>query len=212
MKTTQFMAGLLLVAALLTTTGSSLAQEAEVADSSGIALLVDSYIDERFEGTKEETLELLARLNEAGVSSLDDLENVLRSNRDSYPDTSAWVGNVTKHEVECLHVDYATTYFLFVPPELDTEQSVSLVIVGHGGNSSMSQQRAEGTARMYLQAYSSMGAAMNAVLVAPASTRGWGQIGNSLILSCVSQIQRALPVDPDRIYITGQSMGGTSCS
>ena len=72
----------------------------------------------------------------------------------------------------------------------------------------MSQQRAEATARMYLQAYRLMGAEMNAVLVAPASTRGWGQIGNSLILSTVSRIQRSLPVDPDRIYITGQSMGG----
>ena len=49
---------------------------------------------------------------------------------------------------------------------------------------------------------------MNAILVAPATERGWSPIGDSLILSSISKLQRDYNVDPERIYMTGQSMGG----
>jgi hypothetical protein len=72
----------------------------------------------------------------------------------------------------------------------------------------MSQSYADQTARVYLKAYQTLGVKMKAILVAPSSTRGWGHIGNSLILSTISDVQRRYAIDPDRIYLTGQSMGG----
>lgn len=176
--------------------------------SSELAGLVDQYIDQRYDGTVADTDRLLEQLKRAEIISLEDLERTLRRPRANYPDASRWLGTTTAHTVQCLHVDYASRYFMYVPTELDLTQSISLVVVGHGGNSSMSPQRAEGTAKAYLQAYRPIAKRMNAVLVAPASCRGWGQIGNSLILSTVSKISRALPIDPNRVYITGQSMGG----
>lgn len=173
-----------------------------------IARLIDTYIDQRFDGDSSSTKELIHKLNQAGVTRMEDFEKALRARRANYPDTTEWMGKVTIHNIECLHVDYETRYLMFAPAELDADKPVSLVIVGHGGNSSMSPRRAEGTAGAYIQAYRSLAAPLNAVLVAPASSRGWGQIGNSLIFSTVSDVQRKFPIDPDRIYITGQSMGG----
>ena len=72
----------------------------------------------------------------------------------------------------------------------------------------MSQSYADQTARVYLKAYQTLGVKMKAILVAPSSTRGWGHIGNSLILSTISDVQRRYAIDPDRIYLAGQSMGG----
>lgn len=73
----------------------------------------------------------------------------------------------------------------------------------------MSPDRAGRVARSYLEAYApAMAEHLGAVVVAPASSRGWGQIGNSLALSVISDLQRRLAIDPDRIYVTGQSMGG----
>ncbi len=181
------------------------AQEGWDSDLAGV---VDQYIDQRYEGDSADTDTLLNQLRAAGITNDKDLESVLRRPRATYPDSSELVGKTTVHDVECLHVDYKTRFFMYVPSDMDLTKPVSLVIVGHGGNSSMSQDRAESTAKAYLKAYQGLADQMKAVLIAPASCRGWGQIGNSLILSSVSIVQRKIRVDPDRIYITGQSMGG----
>lgn len=170
--------------------------------------LVDQYIDQRYEGTAADTKKIVAQFNKAGVTQLEDLEKELRSPRANYPDIIAWVGKISVHKIDCQHVDYSSRYFLYLPKDIDLTKPVGLVVVGHGGNSSMSVKRAEQTAAMYLQAYRKLADRMKVAMVAPASGRGWGQIGNSLIFSSISKIQRALPIDPDRIFITGQSMGG----
>lgn len=173
-----------------------------------LASQVDRYIDQRFEGTRAATDDLLVQLRKAGISKLEDLEGLLRNPRSEYPDPAPWLGQTTIHDVECLHVDYTSKYFMYVPEDIDLARPVALVVVGHGGNSSMSPPRAEATAKAYLQAYMKVANEMKSVLVAPVSCRGWGQIGNSLIFSTVSQVQRNLPIDPDKIFLTGQSMGG----
>ena len=173
-----------------------------------VARLVDDYVDLRFDATADSTAELLKALAERGIEQLPDLERLLRQPRAAYPDTSDWVGKITVHDVTCLHVDYHSRYLLYVPKKRDPDKPLSLVVVGHGGNSSMSPRRAEAVALAYLKAYQPLADNMNTLLVAPASSRGWGHIGNSLVLSTISDVQRAFPVDPDRIYITGQSMGG----
>ncbi|MFT5303536.1 MAG: hypothetical protein ACI87E_002670 [Mariniblastus sp.] len=173
-----------------------------------VGSLIDQYIDQRYEGDRADTDLLLEGMKAAGVTRPQDLEQALRHSRASYPDAAKLLGQTTVHTVECQHVDYSSRYFMYVSAELDLASPVALVIVGHGGNSSMSPQRAEATAKAYLSAYQPVANSLNAILVAPASCRGWGQIGNSLMLSTVSKIQRTIPVDSDRIYLTGQSMGG----
>jgi len=182
--------------------GELMAQEASLAER------VDSCIDQRFDAPVDATENLLKELAAAGVAEMAGLETLLRAERANYPDTSDWRGKITKHAIECLHVDYQSQYLLFAPDDLDPDQPLALVVVGHGGNSSMSDRRAEATARAYLQAYRPLADSMNTLIVAPSSTRGWGHIGNSLIFSTISNLKRVFPIDPNRIYITGQSMGG----
>lgn len=173
-----------------------------------VASLIDTYIDLRFDAPADATETLLQQLAKSGVTKMKDLEKALRSSRIRYPDIDKLLGKISTHDVSCLHVDYESKYLLYVPDNVDTEKPVALVVVGHGGNSSMSPRRANAMAYSYIQAYRPLTKTLNAVLVAPASSRGWGQIGNSLILSAISDVQRKLPIDPDMIFVTGQSMGG----
>ncbi len=176
---------------------------------SSVSELLDAYIDQRFEADESATDELLKKLDELGVKTLAEMETALRAPRTCYPATKELLGKYSAHDIDCYHVDYSSKFLLFVPENLAGDKPLSIVVVGHGGNSSMSPERAESVAKMYLNAYApAVSKEMNALVVAPCSGRGWGHIGNSLILSTISKLQRMFPVDPDRIYITGQSMGG----
>lgn len=174
-----------------------------------IAARIDAYIDARFDAPKGATAALLAELAGAGIKTPSQLEALLRAPRHAYPPADALIGRTTVHRVTCLHVDYSSKYHLYVPSKYEPGKPTPLVVVGHGGNSSMSPQRAERVAAMYLRAYAPiLSKEIGAIVVAPHTSRGWGQIGNSLLLSTISAVQRQLNVDPDRIYLTGQSMGG----
>ena len=172
--------------------------------------LIDQYFDERYDSASGSTAKLLEELEKQhGIKAPEQLEALLREPRANYPDASEWIGKTTQHKVVCDHVSYESTFLMFVPDDFDATKSHPLVIVGHGGNSSMSDERATSVAQMYLRAYAPIvSRELKAIVVAPVSTRGWGHIGNSLILSTIFQVKRMLPVDADRIYITGQSMGG----
>ncbi len=194
---------LIFIAVLLLQSTAVAAQEQKVGE------LVDAYIDQRFEAGADATSVLLQQLAGMGVNTLPDLETALRARRASYPDTQGLMEKYSVHDVECYHVDYSSKFLLYVPQHLAGDLPLSVVVVGHGGNSSMSPERAESVAAMYLREYApSVSRECKALVVAPVSGRGWGHIGNSLILSTISKLQRMFPVDPDRIYITGQSMGG----
>lgn len=193
-----------LSALALTLSPQDTAQEAPAG-----AALVEAYFDTRHEARKGDTRKLLKALREVGINGPADLEALLRTPRQDLPPADKLVGRTTTHGIECEHVDYATEFFLHVPENIDLSAPVSLVFVGHGGNSSMSAERAKRVARQYIDAYApGLTRTMNACIVAPASERGWGPIGYSLMFSTISKVRRMLPVDPDRIYCTGQSMGG----
>ena len=72
----------------------------------------------------------------------------------------------------------------------------------------MSADYARSTAEAYVDAYAPLAERLGAVLVAPATERGWSPIGDSLIFSVLSDLQRRVYIDPDRVILTGQSMGG----
>lgn len=173
------------------------------------AAQIDAYIDLRDEAGPEAEQALILAMGKARVIDAASVESMLRAPRHSYPDVSELLGKTTTHDVACYHVDHASKYRLYVPESYDPKRATPLVVVGHGGNSSMSPQRAGNTAKMYLRAYAPILAReLGAIVVAPDTTRGWGHIGNSLILSTISDLKRRFQIDPDRIYATGQSMGG----
>lgn len=196
---------LLSLALLCWLNGQVVAQEKGTAQE-----VVDHYFDHRYESEPDSTSELLAVLStQFELNSPQQLETLLRSARTDYPDASEWKGKATQHDVVCDHVSYESSFLMFVPESYEPTKAVPLVIVGHGGNSSMSDERATSVAQMYLRAYAPiMSRDLNAIVVAPVTTRGWGQIGNSLILSTISKVKRMVSIDPDQIYLTGQSMGG----
>jgi pimeloyl-ACP methyl ester carboxylesterase len=177
------------------------------ADTAAMRVAIDAYIDQRFEAPPEATDQLLALLDK-GQFTLDETEAILRGARSAYPDPTMKLGQIGTFDVTCYHVDYSSIAYFKVPLTYDPAKPTPLIIVGHGGDSSMSKDFARSTALDYIKAYNQLGKTMNAILVAPATERGWSPIGDSLILSSISKIQRDYNVDPERIYVTGQSMGG----
>ena len=169
-----------------------------------IAQKIDTYIDSRFEAREGATETLFKELRSGGIKSMEELEAAIRAPRASYPEKKP----IGTRPVTCYHVDYSSKYYLHIPPGHDATKPSPLIVVGHGGNSSMPEAYAMSTAASYMRAYRPLAGKMNAIMVVPASCRGWGHIGKSLILSTISDIQRHYPIDPDRIYLTGQSMGG----
>lgn len=204
------------IAGLFTTALLALAPTAQTAPAGqtsqstpSISAKIDAYLDERCEGSRAATNALLADLRAQGITEPARIEALLRAPRHQYPDVSELLGKTTVQQVDCYHVDHTARVDLFVPKSYDRSKATPLVVVGHGGNSSMSDTRAARVARSYLRAYApAMSQELGAIVVAPHTTRGWGHIGNSLILSTISDLSRRLHIDPDRIYATGQSMGG----
>lgn len=167
---------------------------------------IDQYIDRRHDGTAEETAALVAQLN--GLTPAQ-IEELIRSPRTDLPESPPQQANrATLVPVTCYDVDYTSAYYIRIPETYVRDAPSGVALIGHGGNSSMSEMEARQTAFGYLQAYARMANENNLILVAPATERGWSPIGESLLLSSLWQVQSQYNVDPDRVYVLGQSMGG----
>jgi hypothetical protein len=166
---------------------------------------LDAWLDAR--PARETAAQIAKRFKDAGLAEAD-VEALLRAGRSRYSAAPAPLGTVSDPlPLRCDHVDYATTYLLRLPAAYDPAKAWPLVLIGHGGNAEMSQERAEETARSYMEAYLA-GAPDDVILAAPATARGWDWIGYSVLFSLVSKLSREVHVDPDRVYAVGQSMGG----
>jgi hypothetical protein len=176
-------------------------------DLEAIGLEVDTYIAQRFDGPADATATLVGKLEAAGLDA-GEVEALIRRGR-TFGEPPQARGQITEVPIDCYHVDYSSSYYIYVPPTYDPARPHPLVIVGHGGNSAMSSAEAREVARDYLTAYRpALGDSFEAILVAPATTRGWGFQGNSLWISAVYQAKRDYNIDADRVYMVGQSMGG----
>jgi hypothetical protein len=173
---------------------------------------IESFIEGRTQASPPAVTELADRLTQQGFGA-SDVEELVRSGPIEFPALPEGADSPIEHvlvrDITCFHANYSTRYFQYVPKSYDPARKTPLVVVGHGGNSAMSSAYAESTAKSYISAYRVLAdGALGAILVAPATTVGWGPLGDVLIESVISKTIRDFNIDPDRIYITGQSMGG----
>ncbi|MBK9385035.1 MAG: prolyl oligopeptidase family serine peptidase [Planctomycetes bacterium] len=168
---------------------------------------VDRWLDRRFGAeAPREVLALLAK-KKLGCA---DLERVLRAGRASYPEPPQKRGELT-HGVPlpCDHVDHETQYLIHVPTSYAPSKPTPVLFCMHGGSAARDLEFGLFAALSGIQPYWINEAEKRGwILVAPLSDRGWMHIGNSLLFSALSRVQRDYHVDPDRIYLTGHSMGG----
>lgn len=168
---------------------------------------LDAWLDRRWDAPEPDALVKAAR---DAKLSIDDVEKILREGRAAYPEPPQMRGKLTPNvPLDLDHVDHATKYFIYVPTTYDPAKAHPLVLVGHGGSSARDLEfgaRAAlgGMVPFWTEAAEKRGY----LLVAPLTDRGWGAIGNSILLSAISKVQREYHVDPDRVYVTGHSMGG----
>ncbi len=167
---------------------------------------LDAYLDNRWDPPASATSDLLKDLNLDAPA----LEKLLRAGRESYPEPPQARGKVTGGmPLVCEHVDHQTRYLIFVPTSYDPKKATPLVLVAHGGSAERDLNFGEraaigGTNPFWFDAAQKHGY----IVVLPLTDRGWGSIGNSIALSLLSKVQREYHIDPDRIYVTGHSMGG----
>ncbi len=192
--------------------GASGSDELSVGESeAALRGAIDAYFDARF--VAGDTQALAERLRGSNVT-LEQAEQWIRGARAHYDEDDPRE-QVFELELTADHVDedngepFAFPLYVYVPSNYSAEQATSLVFVGHGGNSAMTTARAKEVASMYIDEYKDgFGKQGGAIVVAPATTVGWLGVGNSILFSTLSWAARRYHIDPDRIYCTGQSMGG----
>ena len=168
---------------------------------------LDRWLDQRFEAA-EPSAPLLDAFASAGVDA-GGVEALLRAGRASYPPLPCTPGRVSPRlPLACEHVDHATGMLLYVPVAYDPARAWPLVVVGHGGSAGRDLAFGERTARDGMAPWCEAAERLGLVLLAPLTDRGWGAIGNSILFSALSRATRMLHVDPERIHLTGHSMGG----
>ena len=168
---------------------------------------VDRFLDDRWATTApDEVLALLAK-KKLGPA---DVELALRAGRASYPEPPQPRGKLTKElPLPCDHVDHETEYWIYVPKSYDPIKATPLLAVVHGGSAARDLAFGAKAARAGIDPFWLEQAEQNGwLMVVPLSDRGWMYLGNSILFSALSRVQRDYHVDPDRIYLTGHSMGG----
>ena len=217
-----FSTALLLLIAIV-----AFSQQYAAADNMELRKELDAYIDGRWlpkDEADKATEEIVEKFKDAGCS-VEDVEAMIREGRTTYGEVKAkgkmlqlqFKGKDGKAkqtlklpllELQCENVDYKTTFFLIVPKTYKPNKPAPLLVIGHGGNGAMSAEYATKATLSGLLPWLPTTQKHGMIIVAPQSERGWGAIGNSIIFSTISWAQRQFNINPDRIYLTGHSMGG----
>ena len=172
-----------------------------------LALAVDAFVTDTWAGTSPDAL--VAQLKNAKVDAVA-LEAMLRAGRPSYPELAIAKGKLSARlPLASEHLDHATEHFVYVPKPYDPTKAHPLLVIGHGGSAARdldfgAEAAKAGMVPFWLEAAERHGF----LVVAPLSDRGWMQIGTSMLFSAIARMQRDFHVDPDRVFLTGHSMGG----
>lgn len=168
---------------------------------------IDRFLDDRFATNgPDEVLKLCAEKHLGPA----DVELALRAGRAAYPEPPQPRGKLTRGvPLPCDHVDHATEYHVYVPKSYDPARASPLLLVVHGGSAARDLGFGARAARAGYDPFWIQQAEANGwLLVAPLTDRGWMFLGNSILFSALSKVQRDYHIDPDRVFLTGHSMGG----
>lgn len=198
------------------------------ADRAALHAELDRFLDLRMDAPAGATASLVAHL-EATHFEVSDVEALLRAGRAHYPDvppqTPGAVGtrivdpgapygydfqpSFQSFDLDGYSYDYTTKVYVYVPTAYAPTRLWPVVFVGHGGNAAMTAREARYAAQDYLDAYRvHLGEELGAIVVAPATERGWGAVGNDIMFTTLARVATDYRVDPDRIFLAGHSMGG----
>jgi hypothetical protein len=168
--------------------------------------LLDDWMDSRWSGQSPQSL--IQAINTAGLD-VSDVEKMLLNGRSLYPDPSDPLGEiVTGKLIDAEHVNYSSEYLIYVPTSYNETVQAPLVIYGHGGSVCRPLSLGRDNAIYAMGLWRNYAEITGSVLIAPLTERGWGGIGYSVLFSVLSEVQRNYNIDPNRIYVTGHSMGG----
>ena len=181
-------------------------QPQKIDDPRELALLVDGFVVDRWAHTAIGPL--VEQLQAANVDAAG-LEKLLRQGRPAYPRVAEPFGSLSKRlPLASEHLDHETEHFVYVPTSYDPAKPTPLLVVGHGGSAARDLGFAVRAARSGLDPWIASAEKHGFLVVAPLTDRGWMQIGTSLLFSAIARMQRDFHVDPDRVFLTGHSMGG----
>jgi len=171
-----------------------------------IHVMLDEWIDNRWSGDTPQAL--IQAINAAGLE-ISDVEELLLKGRAAYPIAPQSPGQITTDlPIDAEHLDHSSEYLIYVPSNYKRTTQTPLIVVGHGGSSCRDIAFAEQAASGGMSPWKHFAEQHGFLMVAPLTDRGWGQIGYSVLFSTLSQVKRDYNVDPNRIYLTGHSMGG----
>jgi predicted esterase len=183
-----------------------LAQTPTTPELRELAAAVDAFVVDRWTNTA--IAPLVERLQAANLDA-NRLEAMLRQGRPSYPRIAEPVGSLSARlPLASEHVDHATEHFVYVPTSYDPLEPAPLLVVAHGGSAARDLAFGARAARGGLEPWLASAEKHGFLVVAPLTDRGWMQIGTSLLFSAIARMQRDFHVDPDRVFLTGHSMGG----